>query len=939
VAGKVGFRPALSRGDSVGRYLLLDELGQGGMGVVYKAYDPELDRPIALKLLTAGHRGVQRERLMREAQALARVSHPNVIAVHDVGCLDEGRGGNVFIAMEFVEGQTLRKWVGEGRRNLLEAFLAAGEGLLAAHRAGLVHRDFKPDNVIVGADGRVRVLDFGLARAMDASPDARREGEPARAKMLETPLTHAGAIVGTPRFMAPEQHFGAAVDERADQFSFCVSLYWALYGEFPFPGATLDEIIESLQAGRVTEPPAGAAVPRWLRQVLLTGLARRPADRYPSMAELLGALRADPSIARRRWLRAGVAVLLVGSAAFGWRAMHLRQVRVCQGAERKLAGVWDEPRRVAVRAAFHKSGLPYAETALATVEKVLDRYARAWSAMQTDACEATHVRKEQSEELLDLRMSCLGDRLTQLKTLTDLYAAADARSVERAAQSAESLPVIEACADTAALRAPIPPPRDPATRRRVEAVREQLARANALGLAGQPAQALELLRAALPEATALKYLPLEAETQLALGRQLTQHGDNAEAAQTLRRAHVAAVAGHHDEAAARSATEMVQVVGELQGHYDEGEYWGEVAEAQAARLKRKDEILGVLYTRRSALREEQSKLEAALADAKRALELQKSVFGTDHYLVADAYQQLGNVEYLLAHYREAIELHQRSLAIYERAFGPDHPKAIANLVGMADVYGDMGEHTRALGDYQRALAALARVQADHPWIATIYLNAGAELRALGRPREAWEFFRRALADWQKRIGPSTETAMALEAMGNALVDQQRTSEALATYRQAEVECRRGGPSPQVCGLVQGGIGEALRQLGKPDEALARYQRSLQALEQAVGPRHPLLVTPLLGMGLVELSRNAAARAKPPLERALAIREAQPGDGAELAEVRFALARALWDDPHSSAADRKRARELAVLARDAYDHQGGTLRRPLGQVNAWLARHG
>ncbi len=321
-----------ARGKSVGRYLLLELCGEGGMGVVYKAYDPELGRTIALKLLQLedGPRRGRRERLLREAQALARLSHPNVIAVHDVGTYK----GHVFIAMEFVEGTTLRGWLKakpRTRREILDVFMAAGEGLAAAHRAGLVHRDFKPDNVMVGDDGRVRVLDFGLVREAhgessvgdDTDADAPNRTSSsddldlASQTPLSIPLTQIGAIMGTPRFMAPEQHRGEVTEEPADQFSFCVSLYWALYGEYPFSAEAPTERIEQMLAHRIADPPRESTVPHWLRDVLIRGLAPRPSSRHHSMNALLEALRADPALLRRRWLRAALmttAVVAVGAA-------------------------------------------------------------------------------------------------------------------------------------------------------------------------------------------------------------------------------------------------------------------------------------------------------------------------------------------------------------------------------------------------------------------------------------------------------------------------------------------------------------------------------------------------------------------------------------------------------------------------------------------------
>src|SRR4051794_3151166 len=381
----------LERGSTLGRYLLLDELGQGGMGVVYKAFDPELGRPVALKVLRSDSAN-QSERLLREAQALARLSHPNVIAVFDVGTVAE----RVFIAMEFVEGPTLRQWLKQAtrsRQEILDVFLAAGAGLAAAHRAGLVHRDFKPDNVLVGADGRVRVLDFGLARAADPGaplvdvgpsdavhiPDpSEHQTAPARVQprsdsrpaprptgptdageissgsfdRLRVSLTQVGTIMGTPHYMAPEQHRGEPADERSDVFSFCVSLYEALYREFPYRGDNPLQLAGNVCQGIRRERPASARVPRWLDQVLDRGLAAPTSARFASMDALLAALRADPRTRRRRLVAMAVIALAAAVAVPAWRLALRHQVRMCVGAEAKLAGAWDGARRADVQRAF-----------------------------------------------------------------------------------------------------------------------------------------------------------------------------------------------------------------------------------------------------------------------------------------------------------------------------------------------------------------------------------------------------------------------------------------------------------------------------------------------------------------------------------------------------------------------------------------------------------
>ncbi len=472
--------------------------------------------------------------------------------------------------------------------------------------------------------------------------------------------------------MSPEQSRGRPTDPRADQFSFCVALYQALYGALPFAATTSKTAPE----WRVQEPPVGTAVPRWLRLVLLKSLAEKPADRYPSMQELLDALRADPSITRRRWWRAAAVVAVAASGVGLFAGLHRKQAQVCQGAERELAGVWDDESRARVRAAFRGSSLPYADAALATVEHTLDEYARSWLNMHVDACESALVRHEQSQELLDLRMACLADRRTELKTLSDLFVSADPSVVEHAAQSAQSLPGLASCADVAALKAPIPPPRDPHTTERVTAIREELARAEALEVAAKFDDGLKVGQVGLDEAGPLGYQPILAEAQLRVGRLLGDRGDFAQSALVLHDALVNALAGRDDDAAARAATALVTAIGIRQAHYDEGARWADVAEALAGRMQNRDELLGVFFAARTTLREREGKYDEALADATRALELQQRVFGPDHYRVAQAYYLLGAVHYFRAEHAEALEAYRKCLEIQGRNVGPDHPDLI-----------------------------------------------------------------------------------------------------------------------------------------------------------------------------------------------------------------------------------------------------------------------
>ncbi|PRQ05286.1 Serine/threonine-protein kinase PK-1 [Enhygromyxa salina] len=327
----------------IARFVVLRRVGQGGMGVVYAAYDNELDRRLAIKLVhLARARADTRARVRREAQAMARLSHPNVVQVYEVG----EHEGQVFVAMEFVTGPTLAEWArelepGPGRwRAIVDKYVDVGRGLAAAHDAHIVHRDFKPANAIVGDDGRVRVLDFGIARAPaeaaaardapapvepKATDDPRPDGPSDRGGLddpMSTPLTMTGALVGTPAYMSPEQFQRGAVDARSDQFSFCVALYEALYRERPFSGDTPATLMCAVLSGDTRPPPAHAEVPGWVREIVMRGLEVDPDARWPSMAALLDALGRDPARRRRRRLQllASTSLVVAAIAASGWYA-------------------------------------------------------------------------------------------------------------------------------------------------------------------------------------------------------------------------------------------------------------------------------------------------------------------------------------------------------------------------------------------------------------------------------------------------------------------------------------------------------------------------------------------------------------------------------------------------------------------------------------------
>ncbi len=470
-------------GARVGRYQVLGAVGRGGMGEVYAAYHPDLDRRIALKVVQGFDQrtGERRLRLLREARAIARLSHPNVITVHDAGTF----GDRVFIAMELISGRTIDEWLRDEPRTwqqILDVFVAAGRGLAAAHAAGIVHRDFKPQNVMIANDGAVRVMDFGLARLSedDAAAPAREAGEDEPALPIGD-LTKTGAVVGTPAYMSPEQFRREAIDARSDQFNFCVALHEALFGSRPAVAAHADT---DHARPETSKPSLPRNVPGWLRAIVLRGAAPERDQRYPTMEGLLAALERGRRRLRRRGSLAAAALAVLVLAGGGWRLARGNRL-ACVLPKDRIAEAWaagdpSDPRRQSIHRTFAASGRATAETSWERLSKVLDEYVTAWSTMYLQTCEATHVRGEQSAEVLDLRMTCLGDNLDQVRALTGELMTANDNALSHAVAAAQGLTPISRCAEIALLRSAVPLPRDERLLREVQRLRRALAEAQTL---------------------------------------------------------------------------------------------------------------------------------------------------------------------------------------------------------------------------------------------------------------------------------------------------------------------------------------------------------------------------------------------------------------------------------------------------------------------------
>jgi serine/threonine protein kinase len=402
---QVAKRPVLSIGDRVGRYLVLSSIGAGGMGVVFAAYDPQLDRKVALKLLRANlgaNAQEARTRLKREAQAIAQLNHPNVVGVYDVGTTDVG---DVYIAMEFVEGDTLTTWLKRWPRTwreILDVFHQAARGLMAAHSVGLLHRDFKPDNVLVGGDGRVRVTDFGLARslflddsnrgAITAQNGRSSQQTPAAGSPLQVDLTATGTVLGTPRYMPPEQLTGPSIDARADQFSFCVALYEALYSTHPLPGATSVSMLEHDE--RALPPPEGNKVPASIARAVMRGLEKDRSKRFPTLATLMHELTPPQHRSPVRFIAAAaIGALLVTAATAAVMSRPSPSQRTDPPGELYVVkGLQDQIRRLEKERDQLKDALFKREIDLKQLEVLRDRLVEKDNELQQSYTELAELR-------------------------------------------------------------------------------------------------------------------------------------------------------------------------------------------------------------------------------------------------------------------------------------------------------------------------------------------------------------------------------------------------------------------------------------------------------------------------------------------------------------------------------------------------------------------
>lgn len=931
-------------------------LGRGGMGVVYLAHHIDLDRQVALKLTRGEPSPKTRARMLAEARALAAVGHPNIVAVYDVGTLDDG----IYIAMELVRGGTARSWLHEKTRtwrDVLDIYIQAGRGLVAAHNALLVHRDFKPDNILVGDDGRVRVCDFGVVGSIASRPDDAECGSSAMrasaASHARTPsigeLTAEGSVVGTRDYMAPEQEMGQAVGARSDQFSFCVALYEALFDyrqRFSQDSSRRDDAVGDDKIG----PRAMRRVPSGIRRALLRGMAADPDDRFPDMQALLVELERG-----RRGGRRAAALGLVASACtlsvaalltFGGQAP-------CTRSADRLSSVWTAGHEQRGADAFARTGLVLAAGTWEVVASELNGYAAGWVAAHRDACEATRVHKKQSEMLMDLRMQCLADRRDALAAVVTLFERADRGIIVNATRAVAALPAVDACEDAEALRslAPIP-----ATARRAgRALQERISGASAAVVAGRYIEAEALGRAVLADAEVLgtplfiaragaalanalerqrRWRDAQAHAERALSEAISarddvlaadlmidlvcyeETGPQVEAAADARIAQARAWLTRLDHPLALELR-MAQCEGKIlaaQGEVERAvEVWkhgAALAKERGARPIRQLRLLAMVAT---GLRI-RGKLEASRRIYDALLPQLEALMVAGHPYLAEQIHNAALTDRSIGDLSRARQRMQRSLELRLAVFGEESETVIETLLNLSSVEWMSQQPEQAIALENQATKILESFTPTDPAIEiAVYVRvAGSRDRAEG-PAAAlavlqtlWPRVRDSVpAEHQSRIAFAANAANFANAAGQHRRALEFSREGLAGLG---ADASR---SPMLREYLERQRGSALLP-EDPDAALQAYQRGLRAVATADCPPQTRFYGQLgVGSALLKLGRHDDA--VDPLRAASAIDQIRPYDQAR---ARLLLARAYAQGGASAKAAKSATEALNLEIDDA-----------------------
>ncbi len=967
--------PAPTPSTPLGPYTVLHELGRGQLGIVLACWDARLERKVAVKILRTDRRSPAiRERMLREARAMAKLSHPNVAQVYEVGEAD----GRVFVAMEYIAGKTLGQWArarAHAWPEVLALALAAARGLAAAHAHGLVHRDFKPENVMVDGDGRARVLDFGLVRFEDRTT-FDDDAETADHGAAPT-LTRRGVVLGTPAYMAPEQILDAQSGPAADQYAFCVSLWELLFGARPFAAPYLEPSGEPVRRGR-PDPGANArAVPRWLRRALERGLAEAPGDRHASMHALIRALERGPLHARLRGLAAIAAGAGVAGLAYGGIATFDRERRTHACHERAEAWLAGTTSIDDATAGLRATQSPVADATAVAVAPFLGAQLDALRTAAASTCVRAEVERTASPDLHDRATWCLDERKSELAAVLDAFARADVELLDIAVAEASNLATVADCLDDdALLRSPAPPT---VHRESVRALQAELA-GHRVAMQGDVRGRAAQLLATADAVDAAGWDPLRARLRLLLGRAAWFDGELERARRDLADAYFIALETRDWSTAARAAIAQIELTGRWLRRRDEALAWGDhagLAIAKAAdplglreairlvAIASVHEIEGEVVLARMhverALAIEESQLpadhprlaarldllgviaghagdyETMTAACSRALAIRESLFGEHH---GETMESVGNVGAALqstGEYARAQAFHERALAIATRTQPPGSLVFGTHHANLAVALSGLGEHARARSELELALAIREAVLgAEHPSSGKIRRMLGEALLAAGDLDGARVQLEHALRIHEAALGPmhvDVAEHLQLLARVHALAGARATVDGLEERALAIVVAATGEGSLEHASALERDV-FVQRDVGQLERARRSAERCVAIREHLLGSEHPSTAFTIAVLGEQELELGELASARRHLERAAALFEGHAVVSDAEHETSFALARIIG----ATNGDLAHARALAERARDAWRELGRGGADDVALAEAWLQEH-
>jgi tetratricopeptide (TPR) repeat protein len=678
-----------------------------------------------------------------------------------------------------------------------------------------VHRDIKPDNIMVGGDGRVRLMDFGLARS-GAAELVRAAAPAGDAPAANLVITNAGAILGTPAYMAPEQFAGLPTDARTDQFGWCATCWEALYGQRPFAGDSFMDLALAVGGG-VLRPPPPTSAPRWVRRALERGLRTDPQTRFPTMDDLLAELAYGQGRPRRWLQRFALTTGLVGLAGFfGARELRTAEAEAaCEAAGAALEQVWNDDVRAQLTTAFTRASPPLGAIMAEHGAGWLDHLAGEWKATRLSVCRGATVDHTHAPELAAGQVACLEERRIDLEAIVGVLVEADAEVVQRAPYLVSGLVPASICLRE--VRSPRPVDLSPETSLGAHSVslRRRLVRAAALEDSGKFAAGLTAANDVLHEAERFGLQALRAEALMRIGSLHERLGDAVAAERALEEAVWIATGEGHDEMVAEAASMLAFTVSFRAGRHDDGLRWARLSQAALHRLGAEDSLRAArLHSVLGTVHRLRGDLDAALHHSERALALREALLGPEHPDVARALNTLGNVALARGEFEQAVRWHERALAIRGNAYGVDSHDVATSMKNLGDAHLARGAVDDAFMFHNDALALRERLLGpDHPDVAVALIDLGRTQMARRAFAAARDVFTRA-AELRERIAaPADVRADAWTLAGEAtlaLGDPVRAASLLT--RALELYGDAGPPSERRAATLST-LAEALRAEG------------------------------------------------------------------------------------------------------------------------------